>query len=57
MEQKEIGTVEPIGGVNLIHFIYGAIDKYGSKIEYHNSLMEYIRLNIESQIFPNGIEK
>jgi hypothetical protein len=57
MEQKEIGTVEPIGGVNLINFIYGAIDKYGSKIEYHNSLIEYIRLNIESQLFPNGIEK
>lgn len=57
MEEKEIGTVEPIGGVKLINFIYGAIDKYGDKSEYHKSLIDYIRLQIESELFPNQIIK
>jgi len=42
MEEKEIGTVEPIGGVNGYNFILGAISKYGDDISYHNSLLRYI---------------
>lgn len=42
MEEKEIGTVEPIGGVNGYNFILGAISKYGNDISYHNSLLRYI---------------
>lgn len=43
MEAKQIGTVEPIGGVNGLNFILGAIDKYGDDIQYHQSLLSYIR--------------
>lgn len=42
MENKKIGTVEPINGSEGYNFILGAIKKYGNNIEYHNSLLNYI---------------
>lgn len=54
MEEKEIGTVEPLGGVDCYNFILGAISKYGDDMSYHKSLLKYIenvvKLEIENNI-------
>lgn len=43
MENKKIGTVEPINGSEGYNFIIGAIAKYGNDEQYHQSLLSYIR--------------
>lgn len=42
MENKKIGTVEPINGSEGYNFIIGAIAKYGNDEQYHQSLLSYI---------------
>lgn len=42
MENKKIGTVEPINGSEGYNFIIGAIAKYGNEEQYHQSLLSYI---------------
>lgn len=43
MENKRIGTVEPIDGSEGYNFIIGAIAKYGNDEQYHQSLLSYIQ--------------
>lgn len=43
MENKKIGTVEPIDGSDGYNFIIGAIAKYGNDGQYHQSLLSYIQ--------------
>ncbi len=42
MDNKKIGTVEPIDGSEGYNFIIGAIAKYGNDKQYHQSLLSYI---------------
>ena len=54
MENKKIGTVEPINGSEGYNFIIGAITKYGNDGQYHQSLLSYIgnicAMNINDKI-------
>lgn len=50
MEQKKIGTVEPIYkeiDVDTFAFMVGAVKKYGSKAECYEDLMKYLRYLVE----------
>lgn len=51
MDNKKIGTVEPIGGVDGYNFILGAITKYSEDSRYHKSLLEYIKGISESNMY------
>jgi hypothetical protein len=55
MDNKKIGTVEPIDGSEGYNFIIGAIAKYGNNKQYHQSLLSYIDNICKCEIKKNNI--